>query len=214
MDAQIGRIVTSLEEESIADNTLVFFLSDNGGPRNWEKTKPDFTSNAPFRGHKGDTYDGGVHVPFIAYWPGKLPAGTKFHKPVVSIDISRTAIELAGGSADGMEGVDLIPFLSGADGGAPHDAIYFRRRNNAAWGVVTGDMFKWLKNDWDQQNELFNLAADPSEKNDLIAESPERAKAIEAMWQEWNKANIPFTFSSFERYHPQVQELYKNLEPR
>ncbi|MEO0795502.1 MAG: sulfatase-like hydrolase/transferase [Verrucomicrobiota bacterium] len=213
MDENIGRIVQSTEDLGIAKDTLIFFLSDNGGPRHWDKSEPAFTSNAPFRGHKGATYDGGVHVPFIAYWPGTLPAGTQFDKPVVSIDISRTAIDLAGADAEGMEGVNLVPFLSGETTESPHEAIYFRRRNNAAWGVVTDDHYKWLKNDWDQPNELYNLKADPAEQNDLIALEPERAATLEKKWKAWNKDNIPFTFSSFERYHKQMDDFYRTMKP-
>lgn len=214
MDRDIGRLIHALEVNGVADSTLVFFLSDNGGPRHWDKTKPAFTSNAPFRGHKGNTYDGGVHVPFLAYWPGTLPAGTTFPKPVVSLDITRTAAELAGAAPGDMEGVNLLPFLKGEKDGAPHEGIYFRRRNHAAWGVVTPDGYKWLKDDWDGENELFNLFADIGERTDLIDREPERAKAMEAQWKAWDEDNIPFTFSCYTRYHERVQEFLKDLEPQ
>ncbi len=213
LDENIGRIVGSLEAMGLAEDTLIFFLSDNGGPKHWEKDQPAFSSNAPFRGYKGDTYDGGVHVPFIVYWPGKLSAG-KFEKPVVSLDITRTAAALAGADENGLEGVNLIPFLKGENQTAPHDAIYFRRRNNAAWGVVSGDGYKWLKNDWNTQNELYNLWADVAETNDLINAEPERAKTMADMWNAWNETNVPFSFSDYIEYHRRVQEFYKNLEPK
>ncbi|MGJ8640589.1 MAG: sulfatase family protein [Opitutaceae bacterium] len=213
MDLEIGRLLNTLESTDLSEDTLIFFLSDNGGPPHWDKSQDAYTSNGTFRGYKGDTYDGGVHVPFLAYWPGTLPAGKTFTKPVVSLDIASTAVSLAGGATSGLEGVDLMPYLKGQDMSAPHKAIYFRRRNSTAWGVVTADGYKWIKNDWDQQSELYNLFSDTAEQNDIIEQEPERAATLKKIWQEWNEQNIPHHFSDIAPFHRDVKQFYKTMKP-
>lgn len=214
MDLEIGRILSMLEDRDLAEETIIFFLSDNGGPPHWDKSQDSYTSNGAFRGYKGDTYDGGVHVPFLAYWPGTLPAGKQFTSPVVSLDIARTAVALGGGDESEMEGVNLVPYFTGEAEGAPHKAIFFRRRNSVAWGVVSSDGYKWIKNDWDQQSELYNLTVDVSESQDIIKQEPERAATLQKVWQEWNKDNIPHTFSDFNVYHGEMKTIYQNMKPQ
>ena len=131
MDRGIGEVVAALERHELRDNTLIFFLSDNGGPQP-SKNQPgkwNGSSNKPFRGGKGDLYDGGVHVPFIASWPARISPGQTFDAPVIALDIARTAVAVAGADAEAepaMEGVDLIPFVTGQKNGAPHEALFWR----------------------------------------------------------------------------------------
>lgn len=140
MDADIGRVLQALEKNGLQENTLVFFLSDNGGPHEGR-----VTDNGPFRGGKGAVYEGGVHVPFVAYWPGTIPAGQVFEWPVISIDIAPTMAALAGMDKDNMEGRNLMPFMTGKDKSAPHENIYFRRRDGAAWAIISKDGKNWLR---------------------------------------------------------------------
>ncbi|MDZ8119141.1 sulfatase-like hydrolase/transferase [Pontiella agarivorans] len=210
MDRGIGRLMDSLNNAGLGENTLVFFLSDNGGPKSWDKNKP-FASNGPFRGHKGDLYDGGVHVPFMAYWPGRIAAGRVFDQPVVSLDIPRTAAVLAGADESGLEGQNILPQLSGKTERAPHDAIYFRRRNGVAWSIVSANKTKLIKNDWDGTVELFDLTSDESEENNLVGQQPEKQAELLKKWKKWNEKNIDFQFSDFHPYHKQLDEFYKTM---
>jgi arylsulfatase A-like enzyme len=216
MDRGIGAVISAVEENGLRDNTLIFFLSDNGGPQA-SKQKPgkwNGSSNKPFRGGKGDLYEGGIHVPFIASWPAKIPAGTMFDSPVISIDISRTAVAVAGGSPGGkhaMEGVNLIPFVTGDKSGAPHEALYWR--SGAKWSVLAADGSKHLHDNDSTSPQLFFLPEDVSESNDLIASQPERARVLRKEWERWNKENVPCRLMGYIDYHKQRDTFFLEAIP-
>ncbi|MDZ8117539.1 sulfatase-like hydrolase/transferase [Pontiella agarivorans] len=208
MDKGIGRVLHALEAFGLQKNTLVFFLSDNGGPH-----PGSVTDNGPFRDGKGAVYEGGVHVPFVAYWPGKIPAGSTFEWPVISIDIAPTMAALAGVEKGNMEGENLFPFMTGEQTDAPHENIYFRRRDGAAWAIVNKDGKKLVKADWTNEvKEFFNLKNDAGEQNDLY-QSPEQAAVVEQLqnaWDEWNKDNIRYQFWDYPDHKKHQKELYEN----
>jgi arylsulfatase A-like enzyme len=127
MDDAVGKVRKKLEDAGVAENTLVTFISDNGGP-----TMPGTTTNAsinkPLRGSKRTTLEGGVRVPFLVSWPAKIKPAV-YEKPVIQLDLTATALTAAGVSIDPslkLEGVDLAPFLTGANAAKPHDALYWR----------------------------------------------------------------------------------------
>lgn len=217
MDRGIGEIVTALEKHSLRDNTLIFFLSDNGGPQA-SKSKPgkwNGSSNVPFRGGKGDLYEGGVHVPFIASWPAKLPAGQTFDAPVIAMDISRTAVAVAGaeaGEEGEMEGVDLIPFVTGDKQGPPHKALYWRNSSN--WSVLAADGTKHLQEKDSSKPLLFRLGEDVAEENDLSGSHPDLAKKLMSMWNQWNAANEPCRFPGYIDYHKQRDRFFLQAVPK
>lgn len=211
MDRGIGEVVDALKKNDIYENTLIFFLSDNGGPQALEGQAGRWngSTNTPFRGGKGDMYDGGVHVPFIACWPAKIPAGTVFRYPVIAIDISRTAVAVAGADASfgpPMEGVNLIPHVTGENSGAPHEAIFWRGGNN--WSVLASDGTKHLLQGDSKNPQLFHLPDDVSESTDLMTEQPEHAKLLRAKWEEWNKDNVPNRLMSYREYHIERDKWY------
>ena len=217
MDRGIGEVITAVEKNGLRDNSLIFFLSDNGGPQA-SKQKPgkwNGSSNKPFRGGKGDLYDGGVHVPFIASWPAKIPAGTTFESPVISIDISRTAVAAAGGSPGGkhaMEGVDLLPFVTGNKSGAPHEALYWR--SGAKWSVLAADGTKQVKDNDSTSPQLFFLPEDVSETNDLATSQPERARELRESWERWNEDNVPCRLMGYIDYHKQRDRFFLEAIPK
>ncbi|MEO0416625.1 MAG: sulfatase-like hydrolase/transferase, partial [Verrucomicrobiota bacterium] len=145
MDDGIGNVLDTLEDEGVADNTMVIFLSDNGSPRGQGLTpKPKdnaqprgdtvMSNPGPHRGFKGDTYEGGIKVPFAMRWPAKIPAGSVYEQPVSALDIAPTAAAAAGVNepTKGLpfDGKDLLPFLLGHRGEErPHDVMYWRRDN-------------------------------------------------------------------------------------
>src|SRR3954471_1518459 len=127
MDDAVGRVLKTLRDNKLEDNTLIFFLSDNGGPVT--KMGGIGASNRPLKGQKGDTWEGGIHVPLFVQWKGHLPAGKVYEQPVISLDILPTAIAAAGSQPATdwqLDGVNLLPHFAGQNASAPHDALYWR----------------------------------------------------------------------------------------
>lgn len=180
LDASVGAIMQKLRAEGLDDNTLVFFISDNGGP-----TRELTSRNDPLRGGKGDLYEGGIRVPFMARWPGRLPAGVVERRPVLSLDVFATAA--AAGAAlpqdRRIDGIDLMPFLTGEAEGRPHDVLYWRMGNRTAvrvgdWKLVQNDRRGVPLDRW----ELYDLSGDAAERHDLAAERPETFRELHAVW--------------------------------
>jgi arylsulfatase A-like enzyme len=201
LDENVGRVLAKLREEKLEASTLVFFLSDNGGPTGRARPQPDAdfeygqntSKNDPFRGVKGELLEGGIRVPIMVQWKGRLPAGRTYDRPVISLDILPTALAAAGVAADPawrLDGVDLLPYLTGARDGDPHEALFWRFRFPATqsarhrWAIRQGD-WKLVKNDT-APLALHDLASDPGETNNLAAVQPDRARGMEAAWQRWN----------------------------
>jgi arylsulfatase A-like enzyme len=183
MDDGLGRIRAKLKTMGVDQNTLIFFVSDNGAPLHpgaW-----DGSLNAPLIGEKGMLTDGGVRVPFVAAWPGKLPAGTVYEHPVINLDIAATANGLAGLPHDPqlLDGVNLMPFLLGEKRGSPHDYLYWRWRSQTAvlefpWKLITVG---------DQEKYLFDVTRPDGELavNNRLAEHPEIAERLETKLKTW-----------------------------
>jgi arylsulfatase A-like enzyme len=183
MDDNVGRILDALRETGLEEDTLVVFLGDNGGP-----TPGNTSRNDPFTGYKDQIFEGGIRVPFLARWKGTLPAGTVESRPVSSLDLLPTAVALAGGTpGENVEGVDLMPYLTGKKRGAIHESLCWRHDKDAA--IRMGD---WkLAAREGKGKRLYHLAEDPSEKTDLAAKYPDRVRDMSTAWDIWNKKNIP-----------------------
>lgn len=183
MDDAVGEVLSKVRETGLEKDTLIFFLGDNGG-----YPLGGISPNLPLRGKKADTFEGGVRIPFLVQWKGKLPAGKVYDKPLVSLDILPTAVALAGGkAASNVEGVDLLPYLKGKKSASPHDKLFWRICEKS--GARVGD-WKLVRNG-DGTEKLFNLADDIGEKNDLSAANPEKLKELQAAYKEWDATNIP-----------------------
>jgi arylsulfatase A-like enzyme len=191
LDENVGRVLDKLREEKLEEDTLVFFLSDNGGTPHKNASR-----NEPCRGWKGQMLEGGIRVPFLAQWKGRLPAGEVYRQPVISLDILPTALAAAGVEVPldwKLDGVDLLPYLTGQKQGAPHDALYWRFRVSQdpefydRWAIRQGD-WKLVKTHMEPMG-LYNLAADIGESKNLADEEPERVAAMKAAWDLWNKDN-------------------------
>jgi len=142
MDENIGRVRKKLADTGQEENTLVAFISDNGGP-----CMPGVTVNGsvndPLRGSKRTTLEGGIRVPFLLSWKNHVKSGV-FEKPVIQLDLTATALALAGARADNLDGLNLLPFLSGEKTAAPHEALYWRFGEQMA--IRVGD-FKLVRYD-------------------------------------------------------------------
>jgi len=183
MDDNIGRVLGALRAHGLEERTLVVFLSDNGGP-----TAQTTSSNRPLNGFKGQVLEGGIRIPFIVQMRGRLTAGAVDDRPVIALDILPTALAAAGVTVPpewNLDGVNLLPFLTGERSGAPHDTLYWRFQEQRA--IRRGD-WKLLQLRGDPRARLYNLAADIGETTDLAAKEPARVKELNDAWASWNAA--------------------------
>ena len=180
LDRGIGKVIDAVEAAGISDNTLIIFSSDNGGA--------DYVGlpnlNAPYRGWKMTFFEGGTHVPFFMRWPNRIEAGTKYQRPVTHIDIFSTiaaAAEVNVPADREIDGVDLLPFVTGDRSEDPHEAIFWRTGTYRA--VRSGD-WKLQLSDPDETPFLYNLADDPTEQNNLATTAPMELKRLKNLIQE------------------------------
>jgi arylsulfatase A-like enzyme len=196
VDEGVGRIMKLLQDEGIADNTLIMFTSDNGAPLGAhagkvmadilpvDKPGPawDGSRNDPLTGEKGMLAEGGIRVPMIWSWPSRLPRGTIVSDPVISLDMTASALAAAGVSdRSALDGVDLVPILSGRQVKPPERNLYWRFWNQAA--IRSGD-WKYIVTGSGREL-LFNLRDDKEEQHDLLTQQRERAVAMRAQLSQW-----------------------------
>jgi len=181
MDRNIGRIIETLEQSGQLENTMIWFLSDNGGTT-------AKASNYPLGGKKGTKFEGGHRVPFVLNWKGKVPVGV--YDPMVSaLDIYPTCVKAAGGSLKQprpLDGVDLLPYVTGAAKGVPHEQLFWRKLECAA--VRDGD-WKLIRVE-NHGVALFDLSKDLEERKDLAAEMPEKADQLSKLLEAWESDKI------------------------
>ena len=180
LDVNVGRIMKALKDAGIEEKTLVVFISDNGGP-----VDQNASINAPLNGQKGILLEGGIRVPFIMKWPGKLPAGVTYENPVISLDFAPTFIAAAGGNVmedDNLDGVNLIPWLTNMRDDKPHNSFNWKFTISAA---IRDGEWKLIRLP-DRLPMLFNLIDDISEQHDLAAKYPERTKRMLKELGEWD----------------------------
>ncbi len=183
VDDGVGRLLGKLRELGLEDDTLVFFLSDNGGPES-----DNASDNGPLRGQKGSPWEGGIRVPFAAQWPGRIPAGLVYEQPVSSLDIFATIAALASAPLDPerpLDGVDLLPHFTGAKSGPPHEAIYLRMFDRGVFAVRAGDS-KLVIPQRDAAPQLFDLRRDSAEAKNVVAARPEELARLERLRAAWN----------------------------
>lgn len=172
MDRACGRIVEKLKELDLFNNTLIVFTNDNGGPMD-----KNGSSNYPFSGVKGTQLEGGIRVPGLVVWPEQLPAGAVYEHPLSTLDLLPTFVRAGGGdpgAIDDLDGIDILPFLTGETDKRPHDTLYWKMETRGA--IRSGD-WKLLRYP-DRPAELYNLADDPGEQNNLASENPELTKDL------------------------------------
>jgi len=186
LDRQVGYLLEKLEELGIGDNTVVMLTSDNGPHREGGHNPEFFNSNGPFRGIKRDLYEGGIRVPMIARWPGRIEAGTTTSHVSAFWDVLPTLCELAGAKAPGAaDGISFAPLLLGnAAGQQDHEYLYWEFPSMGGQQAARAGKWKGVRTGLfenpDAPVEIYNLDADPGEKDDLAGEHPEiAAKMLE-----------------------------------
>ncbi|TWT83627.1 Arylsulfatase precursor [Planctomycetes bacterium CA13] len=172
MDRACGQVLDKLKELGLSDNTLVVFSNDNGGPMD-----KNGSSNFPLSGVKATQLEGGLRVPGLVAWPGKLPAGVDYELPLSTLDLLPTFVAAGGGDPsviEGLDGVDMLPYLRGGNKGRPHQTLCWKMETRGA--IRDGD-WKLLRFP-DRPAELFDIVKDPGEQNDLAADNPELVKTL------------------------------------
>jgi arylsulfatase A-like enzyme len=183
LDRNVGRVLDALKQQGLDDNTIVVFTSDNGGAH--YIGQPDL--NRPYRGWKATFFEGGVRVPFFMRWPGAIAAGTSFKAPVSHFDIFATALAAAGVAPPTdrkIDGVNLLPYVTGQSTGRPHDALFWRSGPYVA--VQSGD-WKLQVTETPRKDWLYKLADDPTEKNNLAAAHPAKVRELKVMLAAFDK---------------------------
>ncbi|MGK0253378.1 MAG: arylsulfatase A-like enzyme [Mariniflexile sp.] len=182
VDDGVGSILDKLEALGLTENTIICFLSDNGGPE-----KVNASNNGVLRGGKGDVFEGGIHVPFAMKWPKKIPEGITYNPPIISLDIFATVIAQAATpiqSKNILDGVNLLPYITGENKGIPHEYLFWRKfdQNDYACRSSKGDKIVVNKNN----QMLFNLSQDLSESTNLIEKDTEIFKNLLVHYNDWN----------------------------
>ena len=179
MDDGIGNLLEKLRTYGIEDDTLLFFLNDNGG-----SGKGYGSRNSPLKAGKGSFFEGGIRVPFIVKWPRRLPAGVTYEHPVISLDILPTVAAVAGAKLPTdrrIDGVNLIPYLTGRTKKTPHEILFWRKGDDYAVRQAN-----WKLVSTAGKTELFDLAADIGENRNLAAERPDVLKKLTKAYEKWN----------------------------
>ena len=208
LDEGVGKVLEALRAADIERDTLIVFLSDNGGPT-MRGTTINGSRNDPLRGSKRTTLEGGIRVPFVVQWKGTLPAGAVYEQPVIQLDILPTVLAAAGVNAQSdwkLDGVNLLPYVKGEKPGAPHDALYWRLGEQTAvrrgdWKLVrydrTADLTGAKADDTKSVTrpagggeciraaKLYNLARDVRESEDLTAANPDKVAELQGLWNAW-----------------------------
>jgi arylsulfatase A-like enzyme len=195
VDNSVGRILAKLDELRIADRTVIFFMSDNGGLSVKEGPFTPATSNAPLRAGKGYLYEGGIREPMMIKWPRTVRAGSVCDVPVSSVDFFPTILEIAGGkpaAKRSIDGVSLVPLLKQTDDWK-REALYWHYPHYSNQGGKPGSAirkgdFKLIEFFEDGKRELYNLNDDIGEKTDLAATMPDRANELHRMLRDWREA--------------------------
>ena len=202
IDDGVGQVTAALKQYGISDNTLIFFTSDNGAPLGAAQGHPmtdvlpvnkpgvawDGSLNTPWVGEKGMLTEGGMRVPFVMCWPGRLPAGKVYEQPVSTLDIAATAVALAGLQPDkNLDGVNLVPHLTGKVLQPPHAALYWRFWNQAA---IRCRQWKYIQAG-NEAKYLFDVTSDENEKNNLITKHPDIARDMAMKLSDWTQQLVP-----------------------
>ena len=184
VDDGVGRVLAELRKDGLEERTLVFYLSASPGALD-----ANSSDNYPLRGSKNDLWEGGWRIPFVMQWPGHLPKGMIYDQPVLSLDIFATITALAGAHANPdrpLDGVNLVPHLTGQQAESPHDAIYLRMPERRGYAVRSGE-YKLVVPAKGRAAELYNLSKDISEFKNLADQKPEVMRELKTKHAAWSQ---------------------------
>lgn len=184
MDECVGRLLKSLADKGLARNTVVFFAGDNGGTRS--------SRNAPFSGFKGQTYEGGIRVPGIIRWPTAIPAGLVSREPCLTFDFTASMVRLAGATPAGdkpLDGIDIVNHIVKRHEPLNRTLYWRKQRGTTIWKAVRSRSLKFVAQATPQGSKeyLFDLKADPAEKNDLRSRRSAEFAKLKAAYERWEE---------------------------
>ena len=182
VDDGVGNVLRTLKDNGIEENTLIVFLSDNGGAHN------NASQNTPLRGTKGSVYEGGLRVPFAMQWKGVIPANTRYEESVSSLDIIASIVDILDIKTNPkkpLDGVNIIPYLTGKKKGTPHEYLFWRKWEQNAMAAINAD-YKLLKVKKNAETEFYNLKKDVSEKENIKGSNSKKVQEIQKEWDKWN----------------------------
>ncbi|MFC4296335.1 sulfatase-like hydrolase/transferase [Novosphingobium tardum] len=191
VDDGVGQVLQELDRRGIAKDTVVFFLSDNGGVTNHDTGEQPVADNAPLRGGKSQLFEGGVRVPFAVRWPAKIAGGRDYARPVSSLDIFGTLASEVGLRTlpkQPLDGVDLVPYLTGKVTGDPHPALFWRKYDQHQGAMVVGDI-KYLVTP--ESAAAFNLRTDIGETRNLAEQNAETMAKFDQLYSAWSRQMAP-----------------------
>lgn len=196
VDDGVGKILETLRANDLEENTLIFVIGDNGAsikPFNAHLERDDDpvmgsgSLNTPLSGSKGTLIEGGIRVPYLAYWKGTIPPGQVYRNPVITLDVAATANALAGNDVDPvLDGVNLIPYLTAANDNAPHKSLFWRWEGQSA--IRQGD-WKYIRGG--QREYLYHLKNDITESHNMLSAHPDRAKDMRRDLDRWSQTLSP-----------------------
>jgi len=207
VDDGVGAILDKLDELDIADNTLIFFLSDNGGPINQNHV----ANNGVLRAGKGSLFEGGVRVPFAMRWPEKIKPGINYEKPISSLDIMATIAAQTGApiaEERPLDGVDLLPYINGQKSGNPHEVLFWRQLSKESYAVRQGDLKMVLGESDGPKNgaQLFDISQDISETDDLSDGQEAAVEVLIELRDEWEEELQGQAFPELRSWRPWIDE--------
>ena len=207
VDDGVGLLLDKVESLDLEENTMIFFLSDNGGPEH-----RNASDNGPLRGKKGDLLEGGIRVPFALQWTGEIPGGTIYEQPIISLDIFATAIKYANAQAKKpLDGVDLMPFIKGENMDAPHSHLFWRKFDAKGYAARSGNLK--LLNNKGKKDELYDLSKDIGE-NEMLNKEP-FLDELKTKHEQWMKEMIDPVFLGL-RHNKEYNQKHPNrfvIEP-
>ncbi|MAI42903.1 MAG: hypothetical protein CMP95_10620 [Gammaproteobacteria bacterium] len=189
LDDSIGTILDKIQGLGLEQDTLIIFISDNGGGVS------HYPNNFPLRGGKHTMFEGGVRVPFAMKWPARIPKGVTYEEPISSLDIFPTIVAATRGKLPeevAIDGVDLVPHLNGSDSGIPHNKLFWR--SGSIWAAREGD---WKLIYAGSRYWLYDLSKDIGEKLNLAGSHKEVVQRIKASYDKWNTTNVEPLWPSY-----------------
>jgi len=209
VDDGVGEILKKLETLNIQKNTIIFFLSDNGGPE-----QSNGSNNGPLREGKSSIYEGGNRVPFAMQWPNEINPMV-YDYPISSMDILPTIAALTNAPVGvdlPLDGVNILPYLKGEKKGRPHHTLFVRKFDDDLYSVREGDM-KLISKKKNSIQELYDLSNDLSEETDLASKFPDQVKRLDSIRKKWDKQLIDPVFLGLmhtERWQKRAGKKKKN----
>ncbi|HQA46737.1 MAG TPA: sulfatase-like hydrolase/transferase, partial [Phycisphaerae bacterium] len=203
LDRYVGQIVGLLQELQLEERTLVLFTSDNGPTHNGGTDSAFFNSTGPLRGLKGSVYEGGVRVPLIARWPGRITAGKVTEHVAAMWDMLPTLCEITGAETPpGIDGISFAPTLLGKGGQKEHEYLYWEYPGGGGQQAVRVGNFKAVRQNLlrgQKRTELYNLENDVGEQHDIAADHPEVVKRMERIMREARRPSAVFEFAPLDK---------------